>query len=166
MLPLDELKEHIYTLPDQPDLIPYKTSYYAERWGFCMSHNALQALPPGNYTAVVDATLEDGSLTYGEHVIAGACEDEVLLSAHVCHPSLANDNCSGLALLTLAGAGARPARNAPFLPLRVRAGHDRRHHLARQERGARAPHQARAGRCPASVTPAVPPTRKAAAATL
>ena len=100
-LPLDELKEHIFTLPDQPDLIPYKSSYYAERWGFCMSHNALQALPPGDYTAVVDATLEDGSLTYGEHVITGACEDEVLLSAHVCHPSLANDNCSGLALLTL-----------------------------------------------------------------
>jgi aminopeptidase-like protein len=101
VLPLEELKEHIYTLPDQPDLVPYRTSYYAERWGFCMSHNALQALPPGDYTAVVDSTLEDGSLTYGEHFIAGACEDEVQLSAHVCHPSLANDNCSGLALLTL-----------------------------------------------------------------
>ena len=101
VLPLDELKKHIYTLPDQPDRVPYRTSYYAERWGFCMSHNALQALLPGDYTAVVESTLEDGSLTYGEHFIAGTCEDEVQLSAHVCHPSLANDNCSGLALLTL-----------------------------------------------------------------
>ena len=101
VLPLDKLKEHIYTLPDQPDLVPYRTSYYEERWGFCMSHNALQALPPGDYRAVIDATLIDGSLTYGEHLIAGACADEVQLSAHVCHPSLANDNCSGLALLTV-----------------------------------------------------------------
>jgi len=101
VLPLEELKRHIYTLPEQPELVPYRTSYYAERWGFCMSHRALEALPEGDYTAVIDSTLEDGSLTYGEHVIAGASEDEVLLSAHVCHPSLANDNCSGLALLTL-----------------------------------------------------------------
>ncbi len=101
VLPLDELKKHIYTLPEQPDLIPYRTSYYEERWGFCMSHRALQALPPGAYTAVIDSTLTDGSLTYGEHVVAGASEDEVLLSAHICHPSLANDNCSGLALLTM-----------------------------------------------------------------
>ncbi|HEY7670149.1 MAG TPA: DUF4910 domain-containing protein [Hyphomicrobium sp.] len=100
VLPLKELKKHIYTLPDQPDLVPYRTSYYEERWGFCMSHRALEALPPGDYTAVVDSTLADGSLTYGEHVIAGTSEDEVLLSAHICHPSLANDNCSGLALLT------------------------------------------------------------------
>jgi aminopeptidase-like protein len=101
VLPLDELKKHIFTLPDQPDLVPYRTSYYEERWGFCMSHRALQALPPGDYTAVIDSTLADGSLTYGEHVVAGASEDEVLLSAHICHPSLANDNCSGLALLTV-----------------------------------------------------------------
>lgn len=108
VLTLEELKAHIYTLPDQPDLIPYKTSYYEERWGFCMSDNALQALPDGNYTAVIDSSLADGSLTYGEHVIPGASDDEVLLSAHICHPSLANDNCSGLALLTiLAGALAQ-----------------------------------------------------------
>ncbi len=108
VLPLEQLKAHIYTLPDQPDLIPYKTSYYAERWGFCMSHNALEALPDGDYTAVVDSTLTDGSLTYGEHVISGDSDEEVLLSAHVCHPSLANDNCSGLALFTvLAGELAR-----------------------------------------------------------
>jgi aminopeptidase-like protein len=101
VLPLEELKKHIFTLPQQPDLIPYRTSYYEERWGFCMSHNALEALPAGDYTAVIDSRLEDGSLTYGEHVVTGSSADEVLLSAHICHPSLANDNCSGLALLTL-----------------------------------------------------------------
>lgn len=98
---LDELKPHIFTLPGQPNLIPYRTSYYAERWGFCMSHTALQELQPGQYDVVIDSSLQDGSLTYGEHVVRGETEDEVLLSAHICHPSLANDNCSGLALLTL-----------------------------------------------------------------
>ncbi len=98
---LEQLKEHIYTLPEQPDLVPYKTSYYEERWGFCMSQRALEALPAGDYTAVIDSRLVDGSLTYGEHVVPGEYEDEVLLSAHICHPSLANDNCSGVALLTL-----------------------------------------------------------------
>jgi aminopeptidase-like protein len=100
-LPLDELKAHIHTLPDQPDLIPYRTSYYAERWGFCMAHRALEALPDGDYEAVVDTTLADGHLTYGEYLHPGESGDEFLLSAHICHPSLANDNCSGLALLTL-----------------------------------------------------------------
>jgi aminopeptidase-like protein len=101
VLPLETLRSHIYTLPDQPDLVPYRTSYYEERWGFCMSQRALDAMPPGDYTAVVESTLEDGSLTYGEYVLPGEGDDEVLLSAHICHPSLANDNCSGLALLTL-----------------------------------------------------------------
>ena len=99
-LPLDELKKHVFTLPDQPDLIPYRTSYYADHWGFCMAHNQLAALPDGLYEAVIDASLEDGSLTYGEYLQRGATDEEVLLSAHICHPSLANDNCSGLALLT------------------------------------------------------------------
>jgi aminopeptidase-like protein len=99
-LPLEELKAHIFTSPEQPDIIPYRTSYYVERWGFCMSQNQLDALPPGNYEAVIDSSLTDGSLTYAEHVHLGESQDEVLLSAHVCHPSLANDNCSGLALLT------------------------------------------------------------------
>jgi aminopeptidase-like protein len=100
-LPLAELKPHIHTLPDQPDLIPYRTSYYAERWGFCVAHDRLAALPDGIYEAVIDASLADGHLTYGEHLHRGETEDEFLLSAHICHPSLANDNCSGLALLTL-----------------------------------------------------------------
>jgi aminopeptidase-like protein len=97
---LAELKPHIFTLPDQPELIPYRTSYYAESWGFCMAHRQLEALPGGDYEVVIDAALEDGALTYGEYLHRGETEDEVLLSAHICHPSLANDNCSGLALLT------------------------------------------------------------------
>jgi aminopeptidase-like protein len=109
-LPLDELKRHIFTLPDQPDLIPYRTSYYAERWGFCMAHRQLAALPDGLYEVMIDASLEDGSLTYGEYLHQGETEDEVLFSAHVCHPSLANDNCSGLALLTHLAARLAPLK--------------------------------------------------------
>jgi aminopeptidase-like protein len=97
---LDALRPHIFTLPDQPDLIPYRTSYYKEDWGFCMAHRQLEALSDGGYDVVIDASLEDGALTYGEYLHRGASEDEFLLSAHICHPSLANDNCAGLALLT------------------------------------------------------------------
>jgi aminopeptidase-like protein len=99
-LPLGELKQHIFTLPDQPDAIPYRTAYYEERWGFCMAHNDFVQLPEGLYDAVVDSSLTDGFLTYGEYLHKGESSDEFLLSAHICHPSLANDNCSGLAVLT------------------------------------------------------------------
>jgi aminopeptidase-like protein len=99
-LPLEELKKHVFTLPDQPDLIPYRTSYYAERWGFCMTHNQLMSLPDDLYEVMIDSSLEDGSLTFGEYFHKGDSDEEFLLSAHICHPSLANDNCSGLALLT------------------------------------------------------------------
>ncbi|MHC2336528.1 aminopeptidase-like protein [Bradyrhizobium sp. USDA 4454] len=98
-MPLDELKSHIFTSPDQPDLVPYRTSYYQENWAFCMAHRQLEQLRDNTYEVVIDATLADGHLTYGEYFHRGESEDEVLLSAHVCHPSLANDNCSGLALL-------------------------------------------------------------------
>ena len=97
---LGELKKHIYTLPDQPDLIPYRTSYYAENWAFCMPHRQFAALPDETYEVCIDSSLADGHLTYGEYLHRGETEDEFLLSAHVCHPSLANDNCSGIALLT------------------------------------------------------------------
>ena len=97
---LAELKKHLHTLPEQPDLIPYRTSYYAEDWGFCIPHRQLEHLPEEIYEVVIDSTLQDGTLTYGEHLHRGQLDDEILLSAHVCHPSLANDNCSGLALLT------------------------------------------------------------------
>lgn len=98
-LSLGELREHLYSLPQQPDLIPYRTSYYVENWGFCLPHRQLESLGEETYEVVIDSSLEDGSLTYGEFFHQGETEDEVLLSAHICHPSLANDNCSGLALL-------------------------------------------------------------------
>jgi aminopeptidase-like protein len=97
---LGALKAHIHTLPDQPDLIPYRTSYYTENWAFCMPHRQYEALHDGSYDVVIDSSLTDGHLTYGEYLHKGETEDEFLLSAHVCHPSLANDNCSGIALLT------------------------------------------------------------------
>lgn len=97
---LEELRPRIFTLPEQPDLIPYRTSYYKEDWGFCMAHRRLQALPEGPYEVLIDSTLRDGSLTYGEYIHHGMTDEEVILSAHICHPSLANDNCSGVALLT------------------------------------------------------------------
>jgi aminopeptidase-like protein len=99
-LSLTELREHLFTLPDHPDWIPYKTSYYQERWGFCLSHNQLKALKDGLYEAVIDASLEAGHLTYGEYFLPGSSSDEVLVSCHVCHPSLCNDNLSGIALST------------------------------------------------------------------
>jgi aminopeptidase-like protein len=97
---LAELKQHVYTLPDQPDLIPYRTSYYAENWAFCMPHRLLESLGDETYEVVIDSSLTEGYLTYGEYLHEGETEDEFLLSAHVCHPSLANDNCSSVALLT------------------------------------------------------------------
>jgi aminopeptidase-like protein len=104
-MPFSELKQHLFTLPDQPDLIPYRTSYYKEAWGFCMSHRQLAALEVagGEYEVVIESRLEPGALTWGEYLHVGASKDEVLLSTHICHPSLANDNCSGLALLALLG---------------------------------------------------------------
>jgi aminopeptidase-like protein len=99
-LPLSELKKHLFTLPDKPDLIPYRTSYYREAWGFCLSHDQLQSLPEGEYEVRIDSTLADGSLTYGELFLPGESDREVLLSTHVCHPSLCNDNLSGIAVMT------------------------------------------------------------------
>lgn len=98
---LAELAPHVFTLPDQPGLIPYRTSYYKEDWGFCMAHDQFTALADGLYDVMIDATLADGSLTYGEYLHRGETEDEFLISTHICHPSLANDNCSGLALATI-----------------------------------------------------------------
>ncbi len=115
-LPLAELKKHLFTLPDKPDLIPYRTSYYKEAWGFCSSHRALESLPDGEYEVLIDSTLADGSLTYGECLLPGDSEREVLLSTHVCHPSLCNDNLSGIAVMTeLARAlQARPRRRFSY----------------------------------------------------
>lgn len=100
-LSLKDLKSHIYTLPDRLDDIPYRTSYYADAWAFCMSHRALAALPDDVYEVRIDSSLAPGSLTYGECYLPGALDDEILISCHICHPSLANDNLSGIALATL-----------------------------------------------------------------
>jgi aminopeptidase-like protein len=97
---LDTLREHLFTLPEKPDWIPYRTSYYMEKWGFCVSQRQLEALRDAEYEVCIDADLKDGSLTYGECFIPGDTEQEVLFSCHVCHPSLCNDNLSGIALTT------------------------------------------------------------------
>jgi aminopeptidase-like protein len=95
---LDELKLHLVTLPDHPDWIPYRTSYYKENWGFCLSHKQFLELSEDEYEVVIDASLKDGNLTYGELLLPGQTTDEILISCHVCHPSLANDNLSGVAV--------------------------------------------------------------------
>jgi aminopeptidase-like protein len=99
-MPLSELKAHLFTLPEHPDWIPYRTSYYKENWGFCLPHNQMLGLTDGNYEVCIESTLEDGHLTYGECFLPGRSTDEVLISCHACHPSLANDNLSGLAVAT------------------------------------------------------------------
>jgi aminopeptidase-like protein len=110
---LAELKEHLFTIPERPEWIPYRTSYYRETWGFCLSHNAFLALEDGEYDVCIDSTLEDGHLTYGECRLQGERDDEVLVSTHVCHPSLANDNLSGIAVATFL------ARRLMSLPRRL-----------------------------------------------
>jgi aminopeptidase-like protein len=103
-MPLAELRRHLHTLPEHPDWIPYRTSYYTPDWGFCASQRLVDSLPDGHYRVRIDATLQAGHLTYAEHRIGGQTSQEVLVSCHVCHPSLANDNLSGIAVATwLAG---------------------------------------------------------------
>ena len=93
-----ELKEHLYTLPEHPDWIPYRNSFYKENWGFCLSHRQLIELQDDEYEVYINSSLAEGSLTYGECYIEGECKDEVLISCHTCHPSLCNDNLSGVAI--------------------------------------------------------------------
>ena len=100
LMPLSELKQHLFTLPEHPDWIPYRTSYYREAWGFCLAHNQMLTLPDGDYEVCIDSTLTDGHLTYAECLVPGRSSDEVLISTHACHPSLANDNLSGLVVAT------------------------------------------------------------------
>ena len=99
-VPLAELRPCLFSLPDRPDWIPYRTSYYNADWGFCLSHNKALALEEGDYDVVIDSLLEDGHLTYGECYLPGRSMEEILISCHACHPSLANDNLSGLAVAT------------------------------------------------------------------
>ncbi|MFJ8811701.1 DUF4910 domain-containing protein [Amycolatopsis thermoflava] len=95
---LAELRPHLHTLPDRPSWVPYRTSYYSPAWGFCLAQETLDALPEGDYEVRIDSTLADGHLSYGEHVVPGQVADEVIVSCHICHPSLANDNLAGVAV--------------------------------------------------------------------
>jgi aminopeptidase-like protein len=97
---IEELRKHLSYLEEQPDLIPYRTSYYKKDWGFCVTYNQFKQLNDPSYEVCIASTLEPGSLTYGEYFIPGEVKDEVLISAHVCHPSLANDNLSGLSVVS------------------------------------------------------------------
>ena len=108
---LAELRPHLHTLPDSPDWIPYRASFYTETWGFCLSQRQLDTLEDGVYEVCIDSTLEPGSLTYGELLVPGESRDEVLISCHVCHPSLANDNLSGIAIAAHLG---RVLRSKPL----------------------------------------------------
>jgi aminopeptidase-like protein len=109
---LAELRPHLFSLPEHPDWIPYRTSYYSRNWGFCLADRVLKSLPDGRYRVVIRSRLAPGSLTLAEHVHAGATEEAVLIFAHDCHPSLANDNLSGLAVAVHLAAflRSRPTR--------------------------------------------------------
>lgn len=120
-MPLEELRPHLFSIPEKPKWIPYRTSYFKEDWGFCLSHNQLLALEDDEYEVCIDSTLQDGSLTLGECYLPGRTTDEILISCHVCHPSLANDNLSGLSVATnlaefLAGRELRYSYRFLFIP--------------------------------------------------
>jgi aminopeptidase-like protein len=98
-----ELRSHVFSLPDRPEWIPYRTAFFEDAWGFCVPHalfEKLETRTDEEYEVSIDTSLEDGSLTYGEVSVPGETSEEVLIWAHVCHPSLANDNLSGIAVAT------------------------------------------------------------------
>ena len=118
---LQELQQHLHSLPEQPDLIPYRTSYYNENWGFCLPHRQRLALQDEEYEVCIDSSLQDGHLTLGEYLVRGSSEEEVLVSCHACHPSLCNDNLSGVCVAThlarhMAGAALRYSYRFLFIP--------------------------------------------------
>lgn len=116
VMPLSELRPHLYSMPSRPEAIPYRTSYFKEHWGFCLAHRELEALPEGDYRVLIESRLEPGHLSYGELFLPGELPDTVLLSAHICHPSLANDNLSALGVLARLGAllASLPARRYSY----------------------------------------------------
>lgn len=114
---LAELRPHLYSIPEHPDWIPYRTSYWREHWGFCLAHKQYETLLDGEYEVVIDADLAPGSLTYAECRVPGETDEEFLLFTHICHPSLANDNVSGIAVATM--LAAELLRSRPRLSYRV-----------------------------------------------
>jgi aminopeptidase-like protein len=127
VLSRDELAEHIHTLPDQPDVIPYRTSYYSETWGFCLPHSLWETMRDDSYQVEIDSELAPGHLTYGEFLVPGVTDREILISVHLCHPSLANDNLSGIVVAVALALHALQQSPAPlglrflFLPATIGA---------------------------------------------
>jgi aminopeptidase-like protein len=121
-MPLAELRPRLFSLADHPEWIPYRTSYYRKDWGFCLSQRQIESMPEDNYEVCIDSTLEDGYLSYGELLIKGQTADEVLISCHSCHPSLCNDNLSGVSVATflakrlLQQASLRHSYRVLFIP--------------------------------------------------
>jgi aminopeptidase-like protein len=121
---LQELRPKLHTLPDRPDWIPFRTSYFRPDWAFSLTHRQLQSLEEGEYEVCIDSSLKSGSLTYGELYLPGEQSDEVLISTHVCHPSLCNDNLSGIAIATylakwLQSAPRRYSYRFVFVPAQI-----------------------------------------------
>lgn len=109
-LTLEQLQPHLHSLPERPDWIPYRTSYYRPNWGFCLAHRVREQLGPGPYEVLIDADLAPGHLTYAEAVVPGAAQDEAIVYTHVCHPSLANDNLTGIAVAAALAQQLRQSR--------------------------------------------------------
>lgn len=118
---LADLRPHLFTLPEYPEWIPYRTSYYKENWGFCLRHVDFERLSDDDYDVVIDSSLQPGSLTYGEFYVRGETSDEILVSCHVCHPSMCNDNLSGITVAvklaeTMATRSRRYSYRFLFIP--------------------------------------------------
>ena len=129
----DELKAHLFSLPDYPDWIPYRTSYYQENWGFCVTHQQFLQLTVRQdelYEVCIDSTLQDGSLTYGECFLPGQTEDEIIISCHICHPSLCNDNLSGISLSVALARTTGYYKSSLFFPFSVYSWDHRFYYMA------------------------------------